>query len=290
MKPASSVITALVAAASFAHGHYVFDKLIIEGEMTEPWQYIRENTREKKYMPTKFFNSFGTTPLDDDFRCNQGAFSSANNTSTASVAPGVFLGMKLAYGATMKHPGPAQVYVSESDGPVSEYDGSGDWFKIHQETVCGSSGEYLEDMDWCTWDKDQLTFQIPINIPPGEYLIRVEHIGLHGGHVGEAEFYYSCAQIRVSGNGTGQPHPPLVKIPGVYNNEESGIRFNIYGAADYPYHPGPALWTGDENATSTPRPSGPSTSSSFISTVTRSSSTCSHKRRRGLRLTRLLEI
>lgn len=276
MKSAYSVLAALVAAPSLAWGHYVFDKLIIDGEITEPWQYVRENTREAKFMPTKFFNSFGTTPLDDDFRCNQGAFSSAKKTATANVAPGVSLGMELAYGATMQHPGPAQVYMSKSTGRVDEYDGSGDWFKIHQETVCGSRDEVLRDEDWCTWDKNHLTFQIPVDTPPGEYLVRVEHIGLHGGHVGEAEFYYSCAQIRVSGNGNGQPGP-LVKISGVYNNEEPGIRFNIYGAPGYSHNPGPALWNGNEAPTGIPPPTGSDTSST--TTPTQSGSTCSHKRR-----------
>jgi hypothetical protein len=36
----------------------------------------------------------------------------------------------------------------------------------------------------------QFEFQIPGNTPAGEYLIRAEHVGLHGAQANEAEFFY----------------------------------------------------------------------------------------------------
>ena len=42
-----------------------------------------------------------------------------------------------------------------------------------------------------------------------------------------AQFYLSCAQVKVTGGGNGSPSP-LVSIPGVYTGNEPGILINIY--------------------------------------------------------------
>jgi hypothetical protein len=60
-------------------------------------------------------------------------------------------------------------------GSVKNYDGSGGWFKIHQEGVC-NSGDFTTSA-WCTWNKKDMTATIPKNTPNGEYLVRFEHIG-----------------------------------------------------------------------------------------------------------------
>ncbi|KAF7591400.1 hypothetical protein BBP40_001561 [Aspergillus hancockii] len=36
----------------------------------------------------------------------------------------------------MQHPGPALVYMSKAPTTDKEYQGDGEWFKIHQESVC----------------------------------------------------------------------------------------------------------------------------------------------------------
>lgn len=97
-------VVALSALAAIASAHYTFDVLVINGQQSAGWQYIRENTRAEKYMPTKFINSPSITPLDNDFRCNEGSFTNAGKTQVAAVAAGSELSMKLAYGATMQHP------------------------------------------------------------------------------------------------------------------------------------------------------------------------------------------
>lgn len=101
------------------------------------------------------------------------------------------------------------------------------------------------DKDWCTWDLSTVNFKIPNDTPPGQYLVRVEHIAIHGAQSGDAEFYYECAQIEVGGNGGGRPGP-MVKIPGLYDSNDPALRFFIYGARSYPYtnvgkH---SVWTG----------------------------------------------
>jgi hypothetical protein len=134
--------------------------------------------------------------------------------------------------------------MSKAPGSVVTYQGEGDWFKIKEEIVCGSTADGLQDQDWCTWGKDRLTFSIPEGTPAGEYLVRAEHVGLHRAHVDETEFYYACAQVKVTGNGNGSPSP-VVKFPGAYSATDPGIAFSIWaGKREYPYRIGPEVWAG----------------------------------------------
>ena len=69
---------------------------------------------------------------------------------------------------------------------------------------------------------------IPKALPSGDYLLRVEHIALHqASQTNGAQFYISCAQITVTGGGSGSPGP-LVSFPGAYSASDPGIKVNIY--------------------------------------------------------------
>lgn len=73
-----------------------------------------------------------------------------------------------------------------------------------------------------------LDFIIPPDTPDGDYLFRVEQIGLHvASTVNGAQFYISCGQITVTGGGTGTPGP-LVAFPGAYSPDDPGILIDIY--------------------------------------------------------------
>lgn len=242
-----SLLAAGLSAIPIVSSHYVFSKFIVNGLVTKDFEYIRRNSNN--YMPTTAPNILNT-----DFRCNEGSMSAAANTKVYTIAPGATLGFQLAYGATMQHPGPLQVYMSKAPGDVRQYDGSGDWFLVYQMGLCQDISDGLKDTDWCTWDKATINFKLPNNTPPGQYLVRVEHLGLHRGHSGNTEFYFTCAQINVTGNGNGAPNP-LVKIPGVYKPTDPNISFNIYvGPKSYTL-PGPAVWTGSGgNTVTTPPP------------------------------------
>lgn len=74
-------------------------------------------------------------------------------------------------------------------GNVKEYEGDGDWFKIWETTICDESGDLTSDA-WCAYGKSQFEFQIPEGTPAGEYLVRAEHVGLHGAQSNEVEFFY----------------------------------------------------------------------------------------------------
>ena len=69
---------------------------------------------------------------------------------------------------------------------------------------------------------------IPPSTPAGDYLLRIEHIALHSASaLNGAQFYISCAQIKVTGGGSGSPGP-LVAFPGAYKATDPGIKVNIY--------------------------------------------------------------
>lgn len=231
-----------LAAVQTVEAHYRFSKLVVNGKLTNDWEYIRENSNG--IMPTKQF-----LQASDDFRCNSGSFNNAGKTKVYKVNPGDKIGFQLWYYATMKHPGPLTIHMSKAPGNVQQYRGDGDWFKVHQMIICRQpSNGYLQDTDWCTWDLSTVEFSIPRDTPPGQYLVRVEHIAIHGAQSGDTEFYFECAQIEVGGSGQGTPGP-LVKIPGLYDSNDPALRFFIYGAKSYPYtnigkH---SVWTGGNN-------------------------------------------
>ncbi|CAG8255993.1 unnamed protein product [Penicillium nalgiovense] len=202
-------LVALAAIAPMVSAHYFFDTIVIDGkEASDP---VRSNTRPAKYNPTKWVNTRDDmTPDMPDFRCNKGAFTFAGETGTAEVKAG------------------------------------SKWFKIHQESVCDKNKDFTKDA-WCTWDKDRIEFTIPASLPDGEYLIRPEHIGVHGAAGGEAEFYYTCAQVKVVGGGNGSPGP-TVKFPGAYKKDDPSFNFSIWnGYKEYPM-PGPEVWTGESDS------------------------------------------
>lgn len=250
MKLNLASLSFLASIAPLVSGHYVFSKLIVDGQTTKDFEYIRENSNG--YQPT-----LASEIVNNDFRCNKGSMDSAAKTKVYTVAPGAEIGFQLAYGASMKHPGPLQIYMSKAPGDVKTYDGSGDWFKVYQEGVCEDISDGLKDTDWCTWGKDTASFKIPKDTPPGQYLVRVEHIGLHRGFSGNSEFYFTCAQIEVTGSGSGVPGP-LVKIPGMYKPEDPNIHFDIYYPVPTSYNlPGPSVWSGGASSGSSSSISAP---------------------------------
>ncbi|KAK1566358.1 fungal cellulose binding domain-containing protein [Colletotrichum navitas] len=260
---------ALSAIAPLASAHYFFDSFIVDGVATKSFEYVRDNTRQAKYNPTKWENvRDDMTPDVNDFRCNKGAFTFAGKTRTMEVKAGSKVGFKLGVSATMRHPGPALAYMSKAPTTAAAYEGDGDWFKIYEESVCNKNGAFTSDA-WCTWDKNTIEFTIPKDTPDGEYLLRVEHIGVHGAHVGQAEFYNSCAQIKVTGGGNGTPGP-MIRFPGGYKKTDASFNFSIYnGYKDYPM-PGPAVWTGGNSGSANETATGPipATSSAASSAVT----------------------
>jgi hypothetical protein len=230
------LVTALAAAATEAH--YIFNILIVNGvQQGGEYTYVRKNSNQ--YNPPSM-PGFVTS---NDLRCNVGA-RAGGNVKTYQVNAGDKLGFKVFNREVIEHPGPGFVYMSKApDGGLDTYDGSGDWFKAYEVGLCkGNAGS---DGNWCTFYKDKMEFTVPAKTPPGDYLVRVEHIGLHGAQNGDAQFYVECYQLSINGTGGGTPGP-LVKIPGIYRANDPGIRYNKWSSNPAPYvMPGPQLWDGN---------------------------------------------
>ncbi|CAE6434783.1 unnamed protein product [Rhizoctonia solani] len=231
-------IFALLALAFIqpALGHYRFYKYIdASGTVTGEYVYVRSNTNT---------NSPVTDVTSTDLRCNVGGLASGSSTSIAAVAAGSTVGFQADIG--LIHPGPLQVYLGKapSGQTAATWDGSGaNWFKIYAIGADFSSGSLAWPTD-STIDQQTFTFKIPSNTPAGNYLLRIEHIAVHGAStVGGAQFYISCAQLTITGSGSG--NPAKVSIPGVYTGTEPGLLINIYWPPVTNYTlPGPAVWSG----------------------------------------------
>ncbi|KAJ8115608.1 hypothetical protein OPT61_g2785 [Boeremia exigua] len=160
------------------------------------------------------------------------------SSSTATISAGDTVGFIA--GSSVSHPGPLQFYMARvpSGQTAATWDGSGAaWFKIYEEPAIISASE----IKWASLGKTQVSVTVPRSTPSGEYLLRVEHIALHGANdVGGAQFYISCAQLQVQNGGSGTPGP-LVSFPGAYKATDPGIKIGIYWPIPTEYKPpGPA--------------------------------------------------
>lgn len=138
----------------------------------------------------------------------------------------------------ISHPGPLAFYIAKvpSGQSVATWEpGTAKvWTKIYQDHPSISSS----GMTWPSQGAKSVSVTIPKCLADGEYLLRVEHIGLHSASsAGGAQFYLSCAQLSVSGgSGTWSPKN-TVSFPGAYTATDPGIMINIYYPIPTSYTP-----------------------------------------------------
>ncbi|AEO64605.1 dff626ff-1fb8-4af3-808f-69e1408821c8 [Thermothielavioides terrestris] len=218
----SSQLAALTLAAASVSGHYIFEQIAHGGTKFPPYEYIRRNTN---------YNSPVTSLSSNDLRCNVGG-ETAGNTTVLDVKAGdsfTFYSDVAVY-----HQGPISLYMSKAPGSVVDYDGSGDWFKIHDWGPTFSNGQ-------ASWPlRDNYQYNIPTCIPNGEYLLRIQSLAIHNPGA-TPQFYISCAQVRVSGGGSASPSP-TAKIPGAFKATDPGYTANIYNNFHSYTVPGPAVF------------------------------------------------
>lgn len=230
-----SRILAIIAASTWTvRAHWTYDRIIVNGQVIgEPWQYVRKHTNG---------NNFLSDVTSTDMRCNIDGLSGIN-TSTYPVIAGDTLGFTIK--DTFGHPGPQQVYISEAPGSVNEYDGSGEWVKIYTLSDCQTQGCGGGDgiVKWATHRAQTFNFKLPAETPAGEYLLRAEGLAIHAAQKNKgAQFYIACAQIKVSGNGTGVLSP-TVQFPGTYTANSTGVLIpEIWSKIKNYTSPGPKLW------------------------------------------------
>ena len=222
-------LTPLLTLAAVAKAHYNFPSM----NGGTAWSNVRQWTDYYAYTPVTNVSSL-------DIRCNV--------NGTVAFAPSI---LSVAAGSTLTwtaspdiyHPGPLMAYMAKvpTGKTAANWDGSGTvWFKIYEDhPTVGSSAliwpsasknstSPLHNQSNVTTGATSVSFKIPVTVPSGNYLFRIEHIGLHVAQsVGGAQFYISCGQLAVTGGGSGKPSP-TVAFPGAYTATDPGILLDIY--------------------------------------------------------------
>ena len=74
---------------------------------------------------------------------------------------------------------------------------------------------------------DSYSATIPTCIPSGDYLLRIQSLGIHNPWpAGIPQFYIGCAQITVTNGGSGNPGPTAL-IPGAFKETDPGYTANV---------------------------------------------------------------
>ncbi|KAH7094183.1 glycoside hydrolase [Auriculariales sp. MPI-PUGE-AT-0066] len=227
----SALVLTLIGLISHAGAHYTFPGFIANGATSGEYVNVRMTNNHWSHGPVQDVSSI-------DMRCYN--TQNLQTATTVNVTAGSTVGFTV--DGSISHPGPLLVYMAKAPGSVDSFDGSGTvWFKIYQEAPTFSGGT----ISWPSSGKTTVNWAIPSALPSGEYLLRVEHIALHSASsTGGAQLYIACAQVRVSGGGSGNPSP-LVSFPGAYKATDPGILFQLYYPVPTSYTmPGPAVWRG----------------------------------------------
>jgi hypothetical protein len=177
-----------------------------------------------------------------DLNCGLSA-KAASLVATANPGDVLVIGWGGGGGQNWPHnTGPLMAYMASCGSTTcDQFDSqTAKWFKIDQ------IGRQSDG----TWVQQQImngapaNVTVPANIAPGNYILRHEIIALHlAVTLGGAEFYPSCTQFTIGGNGNGVPSADeLVSFPGAYNDNDPGIFDpNIYDTSAPYTFPGPPI-------------------------------------------------
>ncbi|KAF7973953.1 hypothetical protein HWV62_13912 [Athelia sp. TMB] len=233
-------LTAAVALASQVAAHYTFPVLVANGKTGAQWDSVRVTNNWQDLLPL-------TDVTSPDLACYDTAMNGTATTTT--VAAGSTIGLNVAGNpSTMYHDGVLNVYLAKapSTGAAGWTPTGKVWFKVFQIRF-GVVSSLLHDSHSqnSTDDCRQTNLATPSHFQsrflPG-IICYVQSILLFTLHRIMEE--PSCAQITVTGGGSGTPGP-LVAFPGEYTGYEPGILIDIYYPIPANYtQPGPAVWTG----------------------------------------------
>ncbi|KAF2729682.1 hypothetical protein EJ04DRAFT_568437 [Polyplosphaeria fusca] len=251
----AGLLVLLMQGVQKADGHYGFPMLIVNGVVSEWWQYTRPvgfDSYGEQFFPIQEWTG-------EPMVCGVNGTKTGHLTSTVKVEAGSTLGFRSIPATYNKgvieprawdpkadyihHEGPGQAYMSKAPGALEDYEGDGEWFKI------GMSGS-TDGMQWDSYKKTEMNFTIPPTTPPGKYLVRVEHFNI-SPYYNLTQMFINCAHIEVTGAGGGTPGP-MIKFPGSYDIEDNSIW--LPRALYHPSKPsdllkayqgpGPKVWTG----------------------------------------------
>ncbi|CZR53136.1 related to cellulose binding protein CEL1 [Phialocephala subalpina] len=219
---AAFTCAAVLALASQASAHYIFQMLTANGVKNPAYTYVRRNTN---------YNSPVTDLASKDLICNVGG-ETGGNTTTVTVKAGDPL--SFTSDTAVYHQGPICVYMAKAPTTAATFDGTCQvWFKIFDDGPKFPGG---------TWDmKSTYTFNLPSCVSAGEYLVRIQSLAIHNPG-GTPQFYVSCAQVAVTGGGS-KDLGPKVTIPGFIKKDDPGYTANIYNGFTSYTIPGPPVAT-----------------------------------------------
>ncbi|PKS08370.1 hypothetical protein jhhlp_005314 [Lomentospora prolificans] len=222
-------IIATLGYVSLATCHTIFQKLSVNDK--DYGQLVGLRAPNQDY-PTQDVNN-------PDMTCGKVALTS---TEVISVAPGDKIGAWWGHvlggeqipndpdhPIARSHHGPITAWLAKVDNAANAQIGPNlKFFKVAEDNF---------DVATNTWGVDNMIknggwsyFNMPTCIAPGDYILRVELIALHSAYSSNgAQFYISCANLRVTGDGTFVP-TQTQSFPGAYQQNDPAILANIWGA------------------------------------------------------------
>ncbi|CCA67657.1 related to cel1 protein precursor [Serendipita indica DSM 11827] len=221
-RPMLAKALAPVLFATAASAHAIFQELYVNGVSAGHNTGIR--------VPT--YNGPITDVTSNDIICNGGINPLATPLPSAiiNVPAGATLTAEWHHGGNgadpsdasdpidPSHKGPLMAYLAKVDNALTTTVTGLKWFKIYEDGLTGTTWA----VDKMIANKGKHSFTVPSCIPPGNYLLRVELIALHGASsYPGAQFYMECAQINITGGGSASP--PTVSFPGAYSGSDPGI-------------------------------------------------------------------
>ncbi|SPJ86744.1 probable endoglucanase IV [Fusarium torulosum] len=259
----SSLLTLASVAQVFGHGHV--DWLITNGvafrgysapEMSwnpnhPPVVGWTNGATDNGYVEPNSFN-------DVDIICHKGARPGKGHVTVAA-------GDKITLQWNTwpeSHKGPVIDYLARCPGNCETVDKNDlEFFKISAQGLIDmsmQSGKWAADVlvaNGFAW-----TVQIPVDLAPGNYVLRHEIIALHGsGQPNGAQNYPQCFNLKVTGDG--DLTPAGVKGTQLYKADDPGILFNLYTTPLSYKIPGPTQVPGLPSTVSQ-RPASPTATSS----------------------------
>ncbi|TFK48010.1 hypothetical protein OE88DRAFT_1635457 [Heliocybe sulcata] len=236
----TTLLLSLLAAVPYASAHGFVSQVVVNG------QTYQGNTPGGSTDASPIRQISTISPVKG--ATNKDMFCGAD-AQVASVVASADPGSKVTFtwsgGAGQNWPhntGPLVTYMGACEGTTCDKYTATDtkWFKIDE------MGKEANDPS--TWvqqeimDRGTYTVTLPSDLAPGDYLIRHEIIALHlAMTMGGAEFYPSCTQVRITGNGNAAP-AQTVSFPGAYSDSDPGIYDpNVYDPGSLYAFPGPSL-------------------------------------------------
>ncbi|KAH9929183.1 glycosyl hydrolase family 61-domain-containing protein [Fomitopsis serialis] len=237
-------VTTFISLASHVHAHGYVSNVTVDGTVypgNAPGHYTVASP-----IRTVSSNSPVTNVSSPDLACGLGAVNAALD---APAYPGSAVNFTWVSGGGGNWPhevGPVLTYMASclNVTTCAGFNASAaEWFKITEDAKRADGASWVQQL---IMEGDSYNVTIPEGLTQGAYLMRNELIGLQNAmSPGGAEFFPSCTQLRILGNGTEVPAPnSTVRFPGAYNETDPGVLVDAYTDPDTPYEiPGPSLAT-----------------------------------------------